>query len=222
MIISYITFQSKKVVIFISICSLIMWTNVRQRSCIFNNEIILVVQKLSQVILMYPKVNLEKANHNTFGGNIRNFGFLGFGSSSWNIRKIRFLKYKNLFWCFCFLKYKKRILLRKYKKVPFLQIQGIFLGVDCFFFLFLSLGWKLQDSISGNIKKAFFWENTISFLMLELGSSISWNIRKFAWGGFFFELWFKRFISWNIFEVSISWNISNFPGGFHSPKYNKK
>ena len=136
MIISYIKFQSKKFVIFISICSLIMWTNVRQRSCIFNNEIILVAQKLSQVILMYPKVNLEKANHNTFGGNIRNFGFLGFGSSSWNIRKICFLKYKNLFWCFCFLKYKKRFLLRKYKKVPFRQIQGIFLGVDCFFFFF--------------------------------------------------------------------------------------
>ena len=115
MIISYIKFQSKKVVIFISICSLIMWINVRQRSCIVNNEIVLVVQKLSQVILSYPKVNLEKANHNTFGGNIRNFGFLGFGSSSWNIRKIRFLKYKNFFWCFCFLKYKKSFLLRKHK-----------------------------------------------------------------------------------------------------------
>ena len=35
-----VTFQSKKVLIFISICSLIIGTDVRQRSCIFDNEIV--------------------------------------------------------------------------------------------------------------------------------------------------------------------------------------
>ena len=42
MIILYINFQSEKVVIYISICSLIMWTDVPERSCIFNNEIVFI------------------------------------------------------------------------------------------------------------------------------------------------------------------------------------
>ena len=39
MIILYITFQSENVVMFISICSLTMRTDVCKRSCIFNDEI---------------------------------------------------------------------------------------------------------------------------------------------------------------------------------------
>ena len=42
MIVLYVKFQSEKVVIFISICSLIMWTDVRERSCIFNSEIVFI------------------------------------------------------------------------------------------------------------------------------------------------------------------------------------
>ena len=42
MIILYVSLQSEKVVIYISICSLIMWTDVRERSCIFNNEIVFI------------------------------------------------------------------------------------------------------------------------------------------------------------------------------------
>ena len=36
----------------------------------------------------------------------------------------------------------------KYKKVSYDKL-----------FFFSSLGWKVQGSISGNIRKAFFWEN---------------------------------------------------------------
>ena len=42
MIILCINFQSEKVVIFIGISSLIMWTDVRERSCTFNNEIVFI------------------------------------------------------------------------------------------------------------------------------------------------------------------------------------
>ena len=34
----------------------------------------------------YPKMFLEKIIHNFVRRNIRNFGFLGFGSSIWNIK----------------------------------------------------------------------------------------------------------------------------------------
>ena len=39
MVILYVIFQSEKVVIFISFCSLIMSADARERSCIFNNEV---------------------------------------------------------------------------------------------------------------------------------------------------------------------------------------
>ena len=42
MIILYGNFQSEKVVIYISICSLIMVTDVPERSCIFNNKIVFI------------------------------------------------------------------------------------------------------------------------------------------------------------------------------------
>ena len=43
MIILCVNFQSEKVEIYISICSLTMWTDVRERSCIFNNEIVIAI-----------------------------------------------------------------------------------------------------------------------------------------------------------------------------------
>ena len=42
MIIFNVNFQSEKVVIFISICSFVMWTDLRKSVCIFNNEIVFI------------------------------------------------------------------------------------------------------------------------------------------------------------------------------------
>ena len=36
----YVKFDFEKVIMFLSICSLKMWTDVRERSCIFNDEIV--------------------------------------------------------------------------------------------------------------------------------------------------------------------------------------
>ena len=80
----------------------------------------------------------------------------------------------------------------KYKKVSYDKL-----------FFFSSLGWKVQGSISGNIRKAFFgenirktffwrnirkaffWENPAIFLILELESFISRNMRNFFQSRFF-------------------------------------
>ena len=53
----------------------------------------------------------------------------------------------------------------------------------------------MQRFISRNIRKAIFWDNIRNFLILELKSSISWNIRNFFRGVFFlffFELGLKN------------------------------
>ena len=53
----------------------------------------------------------------------------------------------------------------------------------------------MQRFISRNIRKAFFWDNIRNFLILELKSSISWNVRNFFRGVFFlffFELGLKN------------------------------
>ena len=56
-------------------------------------------------------------------------------------------------------------------------------------FLFLSLGLKVQGSVSGNIRKGFFWENVRNYLIIELERSFSWNIRNFF--GVDFVYYFK-------------------------------
>ena len=61
----------------------------------------------------------------------------------------------------------------KYKKVSYDKL-----------FYFSSLGWKVQDSISGNIRKAFFWENIRkAFFWENTRAAFFWgNIRKaFFW-----------------------------------------
>ena len=63
-----------------------------------------------------PKVILEKFIHNFFRRNIKKFGFCCFGSSSWSIRKFRFLKHKKIFRGFRFPKHKESFLLRKNKE----------------------------------------------------------------------------------------------------------
>ena len=60
------------------------------------------------------------------------------------------------------------------------NIRNLFQGG---FLLFFELGEKLQGFIWENIRKAFFWENIRIFLILELESSISWNIRSFFISG---------------------------------------
>ena len=90
--------------------------------------------------------------------------------------KFRFLECKGVFRGFHFPKHKSTFLSRKYKKFFW-----------CFRFLkFKILGWKVRGSISGNIRKAFFWENIRIFLKLDLGSPISGNIRNFFQVGFLF------------------------------------
>ena len=75
----------------------------------------------------YSKAFLEKFIINLFWRTLRNFGIWDFKSSSWNVRnffggfcfpryKKSFLlrKYMEYFWAFRFLKYKNSFLLRKY------------------------------------------------------------------------------------------------------------
>ena len=42
MVILYVKFQSEKVVILISICSFIILTDIRKKSCVSNNEIVFI------------------------------------------------------------------------------------------------------------------------------------------------------------------------------------
>ena len=84
-------------------------------------------------------------------------------------------------------KIKYRIVLRKYKFPP--EISEFFFGLflswsiiyfaGMVFFYFYFFGWKVQGSVFGNIRNAFFWENIRIFLILELNSSISGNMRNF-------------------------------------------
>ena len=98
--------------------------------------------------------------------NIRHFLRFGLKSSiSQNITKLHFQKYKKFFQGFCFLKYKEFFL-------------------DCFFFNFF-WPWPGKCSASRMYKKDFFWENIRFFLILELESCISRNIRNFFGGRFF-------------------------------------
>ena len=94
----------------------------------------------------YPKVLLEKNFENIFWRNMKNFGFWVFESSSSNIT-IFFLAFHSL-------KYKNSFLLRKFRKFFNIRVKKFAWGS----FYFLSMGWKVQGSISGN---------TRNFLILE-------------------------------------------------------
>ena len=85
-------------------------------------------------------------------------------SVSWNINS--------------FPKYRKAFFLRNARNFCGLFVSWSmrnFLGVN--FFCFSILDWKVQGSILGNITKAFFWENIISFLILERPSFISLGLK---------------------------------------------
>ena len=104
-----------------------------------------------------------------------------------------FLEYKKFFWGWIsfifqawgekcrvsFDKYKKSFLFRKYKN---------FFNIRARMFHFQ----KYKDFfISGNLRKASFWENIRIFLILEPKSFISWNTRNFFMGAdfiYFFKL----------------------------------
>ena len=92
------------------------------------------------------------------------------------------------------------------------------------FFYFSRLGWKVQGSISGNIRRAFYWENIRKsffwenigkvfyreniniFLILELESSISKNKKIFVRGEFFWGFFWTLA---SFVQGSISRNIRN-------------
>ena len=138
------------------------------------------------------------------------------GSFYFSSSESYFLKYKEFFRGVRFLKYKKSFHFRKYKKsfrgFSFLKHKTSFnIRVRKFhfppeykfsqsgFFHFWSLGWKVQGSISRNIKKAFFWENIINILILELESFISRNIRNFFGSGFFFVF---SSLDWKVHQIA--------------------
>ena len=78
------------------------------------------------------------------------------------------------------------------------------------------MGWIF--SISRNIRKVFIWENIRNFLILELESCFSWNIKNIFQAGFFlfFQAWAEKYtrlpynilLSFNLFGDSLS-NIYN-------------
>ena len=105
-----------------------------------------------------------------FWENIASF----FGASvSWKIRNfsedgfLLFFKIGVRSAGFHLIKYKKSFLFRKYKN---------FFNIRARMFRFQ----KYKDFfISGNLRKASFWENIRIFLILEPKSFISWNTRNF-------------------------------------------
>ena len=78
------------------------------------------------------------------------------------------------------------------------------------------MGWIF--SISRNIRKVFIWENIRNFLILELESCFSWNIKNIFRAGFFlfFQAWAEKYtrlpynilLSFNLFGDSLP-NIYN-------------
>ena len=84
------------------------------------------------------------------------------------------------------------------------------------FFYFSSLGWIVQGSISGNLRKAFIWVNTrkamfrenVIFLILELESSISGNIRNFLRSEFFFSFFWGGALT-GMCEVALKYNTNS-------------
>ena len=48
-----------------------------------------------------------------------------------------------------------------------------------YYYHYYNLGWKVQSSIFGNVRKAFFWENIRNSLILEPKKSIEWKKRNF-------------------------------------------
>ena len=110
------------------------------------------------------------------------FVFRAVQVTSWNkrsflefpFRGFRFLKYKNFFRGFRFPKYKKS------SRGGFLSFFELGVKSGGFHFRKYKKSFLLKK-----YKKSVLWENTIIFLILELESSISGNIRNFFRGGFF-------------------------------------
>ena len=100
------------------------------------------------------------------------------------------IKYKEVLdFASSLLKYQKFVKLgaQKFHFLKYIKASFPFSDVD--FFYFSGFGWKLQGSISGSTRKAFFWENIRIFLIFELKSSISGNIRNFFRSQYFLFFW---------------------------------
>ena len=139
----YVKFQSEKAVIFISNCSLIIWTDVCQRFGDLNNEILLLFDVLKLFITLF--------------GDIQEILFFFWASEvSFELSESSvFLKYKTFFSVSVFQNIIKTFFWENIRKFHFLKCKEFSVGVDFYFF---SLGLEMQGSISGNIKKSFFWE----------------------------------------------------------------
>ena len=74
------------------------------------------------------------------------------------------------------------------------------------FFYFLCLGWTVQGSVFGNIRKALIWENIGIFLILELENSVSENIRNFFGGVDFFIFW--RGLGWEVGQIVLNYTTT--------------
>ena len=126
----------------------------------------LLIFRLCKFLLKYKKLFKLELESSIFPKYKKLFTFRARKATSWNTRNFfqdfRFLKFKKSFLLrkykffpgFRFLIYKNSFLLRKYKKC--FNVRN-FLGVN--FFYFSGLRWKVQGSISGNTRKAFFWKN---------------------------------------------------------------
>ena len=126
------------------------------------------------------KVFSEKFIHKFFWRSIINFGFSGFGRSSWAIKSFLsqeresfiFRKIRNIWeWVF--------FIFRAWKFSP-----GIYES---------SVSWSIKNFsgilFSQNIRNAFIRKNIRNFLILKLESSIFGEYKKFSQGGFFFVFW---------------------------------
>ena len=129
-------------------------------------------------------------------------------SVSWNIRKAFFWEQIIIFlkvlgsWDFLILERRNSI------------SWGIFFGVN--FFYFLGFGWKVQISVSRNIRKTFLWEKFFQSDVFgkkykECFRENLWGLRlKVALGSFIIYCWIECFADFyflflvTIFETSVS------------------
>ena len=91
------------------------------------------------------------------------------------------------------------------RKLHFMKYTEFFLA--WIFFVFCARAYKVQGSIFGNIRKAFFWENIGNFLSLELKSFIFRNVRNFFLGEFFFIF---SSLGWTLHQAALYITTLNF------------
>ena len=161
-----------------------------------------VSRKLMAFLRKYKKLFQRRLSRESFGG-------LRLESAGFHFRKYKksllLRKYKKFFRGFCFLKCKEffsgfllpEILLTlELRSSISWNIRNFFRGG---FFYFLSLGQKVQGFVYGNIRKAFFWQNIINFFsVIFLGKNVRNLFREKFWG-----------LTWEVRYVSLLYNTSS-------------